>query len=88
MDKCDGCAFLRFEDRPHGMRAARCGNPAPTGGPIRGFGRTLEVSNIGVIVSVIRPAWCVGERKTLSATSVCTGDSSPIGGAKKERSRQ
>lgn len=71
-DRCDGCVFLRYEDRPRGLKTARCGNPAPTGGTIRGFGRTLEVSGAGAIVSVDRPAWCGGERKRIAtpATSV------------------
>ena len=47
MKLCNGCAFLRFEDRPHGVKAARCGNRAETGGAIRGFGRTLEVFSVG-----------------------------------------
>ena len=63
MELCDGCGFLRFEDRPHGVKAARCGNKAPTGTAIRGFGRTLEVFNIGVIGPVVRPRWCGKERK-------------------------
>ena len=64
MRLCDGCGFLRFEDRPHGVKAARCANPAPTGGAIRGFGRTLEVFNVGVIGPVVRPTWCVEGRRT------------------------
>ena len=64
MRLCDGCGFLRFEDRPHGVRAARCANPAPTGGAIHGFGRTLEVFNIGVVGPVVRPTWCVEGRRT------------------------
>lgn len=63
MELCDGCGFLRFEDRPHGVKAARCGNKAPTGTAISGFGRTLEVFNIGVIGPVLRPRWCGKERK-------------------------
>ena len=58
MELCDGCAWLRFEDRPHGVKAARCGNRAPTGGAIRGFGRTLEVFNTGSVGPVLRPMWC------------------------------
>lgn len=64
MKLCDGCGFLRFEDRPHGVKAARCANPAPTGSAIRGYGRTLEVFNIGVIGPVVRPVWCVEGRRT------------------------
>lgn len=63
MRLCDGCAFLRFENRPHGIKAARCANPADTGSTIRGFGRTLEVFSTGAVGPVLRPAWCVGERK-------------------------
>ena len=62
MELCDGCGFLRFEDRPHGVKAARCGNKAPTGTAIQGYGRTLEVFNIGVIGPVVRPKWC-GKRR-------------------------
>ena len=63
MKLCDGCAFLRFEDRPHGVKAARCGNRAETGGAIQGFGRTLEVFNVGEPGPVLRPVWC-GEERT------------------------
>lgn len=62
-ERCNGCAFLRFEERPHGLLAARCANPAPTGGAIRGFGRTLEVFRTGEAGAVMRPVWCRGERK-------------------------
>lgn len=62
MKLCNGCAFLRFEDRPHGVKAARCGNRAETGCAIRGFGRTLEVFNIGAVGPVLRPVWCGKER--------------------------
>lgn len=62
-DRCDGCVFLRFEDRPHGVKAARCANKAETGTAIRGFGRTLEVFGLDVIGPVVRPAWCRGGRK-------------------------
>ena len=63
MKLCNGCAFLRFEDRPHGVKAARCGNKAETGGAIRGFGRTLEVFNVGTVGPVVRPVWCGNDRK-------------------------
>lgn len=63
MGLCDGCAWLRFEQRPHGILAARCGNRAETGGGIRGFGRTLEIFTTGEAGPVMRPAWCQGERR-------------------------
>ena len=63
MELCDGCAWLRFEDRPHGVKAARCGNRAPTGCAIRGFGRTLEVFNTGTVGPVVKPMWCGKERR-------------------------
>ena len=62
MKLCNGCAFLRFEDRPHGVKAARCGNRAETGGAIRGFERTLEVFSVGEPGPVLRPVWCGKER--------------------------
>lgn len=65
-DRCDGCAFLRFEDRPHGIKAARCGNKAATDGGIRGFGRTLEVFSLGVIGPVVRPVWCRSGRERIA----------------------
>ena len=77
-ERCDGCVFLRFEERPHGLLAARCANHAPTGGAIRGFGRTLEVFRTGEPGPVLRPVWCRGERKrtaTPSVASVSTGAS-------------
>ena len=66
MRLCDGCGFLRFEDRPHGVKAARCANPAPTGSAIRGYGRTLEVFNIGVVGPVVRPTWCRDKRERIA----------------------
>ena len=78
MELCDGCGFLRFEDRPHGVKAARCGSRAPTGCAIRGYGRTLEVfspaaqagaradEGIGPYGMVLRPKWCRGERKRIA----------------------
>ena len=63
MKLCDGCACLRFEDRPHGILAARCGSREETGGAIRGFGRTLEVFNTGEAGPVLRPVWCRDKRK-------------------------
>lgn len=68
MKLCDGCGFLRFEDRPHGVKAARCANPAPTGSAIRGYGRTLEVFNVGVIGPVIRPVWCTNGRERIATS--------------------
>lgn len=63
---CDGCQFLHFEDRPHGVKAARCGNPEAGSGTIRGFGRTLEIFATGEIGPVVRPAWCTNERKRIA----------------------
>ena len=63
MELCDGCGFLRFEDRPHGVKAARCGSRAPTGCAIRGYGRTLEVFSLGTPGPVLRPKWCTNERR-------------------------
>jgi len=68
MELCDGCGFLRFEDRPHGVKAARCGNKAPTGGAIQGFGRTLEVFNVGTVGPVVRPVWCTNGRERIVPT--------------------
>jgi len=62
---CDGCQFLRYEDRPHGIKAARCANPEAGNGAIRGFGRTLEIFGTGVIGPVVRPAWCRDEKNGL-----------------------
>ena len=66
MELCDGCGALRFEDRPHGVKAARCGSREPTGCAIEGFGRTLEVFNTGAVGPVMRPRWCKGNRKVKS----------------------
>ena len=55
---CNGCAFLRFEEWPRGVLAARCKNKAPTGSGIVGCGRTLEVFPLGTAGTVNRPAWC------------------------------
>ena len=63
MKLCNGCGWLRFEDRPHGVKAARCGNKADTGCAIRGFGRTLEVFSVGTAGPVVRPVWCQEERQ-------------------------
>lgn len=63
MKLCNGCAFLRFEDRPHGVKAARCGNKADTGSEIRGYGRTLEVFSVGTAGPVLRPVWCTIKRE-------------------------
>ena len=68
MKLCDGCGFLRFEDRPHGVKSARCANPAPTGSAIHGFGRTLEVFNIGVVGPVVRPTWCRDKRERIATS--------------------
>lgn len=70
MRLCDGCRWLRFEDRPHGVKAARCGSRAPTGCGIAGFGRTLEVFGTGEAGPVMRPVWCKDERKERIATPV------------------
>lgn len=64
---CNGCGFLRFENWPHGALAARCGNPAPTGCGIVGYGRTLDVFPLGNAGTVIRPVWCGPERIPQSA---------------------
>ncbi len=71
-ERCDGCANLRYEDRPHGIKAARCANPEAGSGAIRGFGRTLEVFGTGEVGPVVRPAWCGdgGKRIATPVTSV------------------
>lgn len=72
-ERCDGCRFLRYEDRPHGIKAARCANPEAGSGTIRGFGRTLEIFGTGEIGPVVRPVWCGGLPQSLRDSSLKEG---------------
>lgn len=63
MNRCNGCAALRFEEWPKGALAAKCTRPPKTMQLTEDGERVLEIFFLGNPGAVMRPMWCAGRRK-------------------------